>query len=48
MVSAYVESDNPDVRDPAHDLLVKLRGQDLGFDPGPWRDWIRTLSPVSP
>jgi hypothetical protein len=49
MVSAYVESDNPDIRDPAHDLLVRLRGQDLGFDPGPWRDWIRTLSPpVSP
>jgi hypothetical protein len=44
MVAAAVESDNPDVRDPAHDLLVKLRGEDLGFDPGPWRDWIRSLS----
>ena len=43
MLTAYVESDNPDVRDPAHDLLVKLRGQDLGFEPGPWRDWIKTL-----
>jgi hypothetical protein len=44
MLVAYVESDNPDVRDPAHDLLVKLRGQDLGFDTAPWREWIRTLA----
>jgi hypothetical protein len=44
MLTAYVESDNPDIRDSAHDLLVKLRGQDLGFDPGPWRAWIKTLS----
>ena len=43
MLTAYVESDNPDIRDAAHDLLVKLRGQDLGFEPGPWRDWIKTL-----
>lgn len=43
MLTAYVESDNPDIRDSAHDLLVRLRGQDLGFEPGPWRDWIRTL-----
>ena len=43
MVAAAVESDNPDVRDPVHDLLVKLRGEDLGFDPGPWREWIKGL-----
>ena len=43
MIVAYVESDNPDIRDAAHDLLVKLRGQDLGFETGPWRDWIKTL-----
>ena len=43
MLVAYVESENPDIRDAAHDLLVKLRGEDLGFEPGPWRDWIRTL-----
>jgi hypothetical protein len=43
MLTAYVESDNPDVRDAAHDLLVKLRGEDLGFEPGPWREWIKTL-----
>jgi hypothetical protein len=44
MLTAYVESDNPDIRDSAHDLLVKLRGQDLGFEPVPWRDWIRSLT----
>lgn len=44
MLVAYVESDNPDVRDPSHDLLVKLRGQDLGFETAPWHDWIKSLS----
>jgi hypothetical protein len=44
MLVAYVESDNPDVRDPAHDLLVKLRGQDLGFETAPWRAWIKSLA----
>jgi hypothetical protein len=44
MLVAYVESDNPDIRDAAHDLLVKLRGQDLGFETAPWRDWIKTLA----
>lgn len=44
MLVAAVESDNPDVRDPVHDLLVKLRGEDLGFDPGPWREWIEGLA----
>jgi hypothetical protein len=43
MLTALLESENPDVRDPAHDLLVKLRGQDLGFEPTAWRDWIKTL-----
>lgn len=43
MLTAYVESDNPDIRDSAHGLLVKLRGSDLGFEPGPWREWIKTL-----
>lgn len=46
MLTAFVESDNPDIRDAAHGLLVKLKGQDLGFEPGPWREWIRTLSTV--
>jgi hypothetical protein len=43
MLTAFVESDNPDIRDSAHGLLVKLRGQDLGFEPASWREWIRTL-----
>ena len=43
MLTAYVESDNPDIRDAAHDLLAKLRGQDLGYEAGPWREWIKTL-----
>lgn len=47
MLTAYVESDNPDIRDAAHGLLVKLRGEDLGFEPGPWREWIRTLKGAS-
>jgi hypothetical protein len=46
MLTAFVESDNPDIRDASHDLLVKLRGQDLGFEPQPWRDWVRTISPA--
>jgi hypothetical protein len=45
MLVACVESDNPDVRDPTHDLLVKLRGQDLGFETAPWRAWIKSLTP---
>lgn len=48
MLTAYVESENPDIRDAAHGLLVKLRGQDLGFEPAPWREWIRSLTPLSP
>lgn len=48
MLTALVESDNPDIRDAGHDLLVKLRGQDLGFEPQAWRDWVRTLSPARP
>ena len=44
MLVALLDSENPDARDPAHDLLSKLRGQDLGFEPDPWRDWIRSLA----
>lgn len=43
MLTAYLESANPDLSDPAHRLLVALRGSDLGTDPEPWRAWIRTL-----
>lgn len=43
MLTAYLESDNPSVRDPAHTLLIALRGQDLGLEVEPWRRWIATL-----
>jgi hypothetical protein len=43
MLTAYLESANPDLSEPAHRLLVALRGSDLGTDPEPWRAWIRTL-----
>jgi hypothetical protein len=43
MLTAYLESANPDLSDPAHRLLVALHGSDLGTDPEPWRAWIRTL-----
>jgi hypothetical protein len=48
MLTAFVESDNPDVRDPAHDLLLKLSGTDLGFDPPAWRSWIAGLAAKKP
>ena len=44
MLVASLESDNPLVRDPAHRLLVALRGEDLGPEPDPWREWIATLA----
>jgi hypothetical protein len=28
-------------REPAHRLLIQLRGRDLGTDPAPWAAWIR-------
>lgn len=43
MLTAYLESATGDLSDPAHQLLVALRGSDLGTDVGPWRAWIRTL-----
>lgn len=44
MLVASIESDNPEIRDPAHRLLVALNGADLGMDPAPWKQWIATLS----
>ena len=43
MLTAHLESGNPDLSEPAHRLLVALRGSDLGADIEPWRAWIRTL-----
>ncbi|HEY6219596.1 MAG TPA: hypothetical protein VIV65_06040 [Gemmatimonadaceae bacterium] len=44
ILTAYLESANTDLSEPAHQLLVALRGSDLGTEVGPWRAWIRTLS----
>jgi hypothetical protein len=43
MLVAYSESANSDLSEPAHRLLVALRGSDLGSDLEPWRAWIRGL-----
>ena len=43
MLVAHLESGDSDLSDPAHRLLVALRGSDLGTDLEPWRAWIRTL-----
>jgi hypothetical protein len=43
MITALLESDNSDLSEPAHRLLVALRGSDLGGDVEAWRAWIRTL-----
>ncbi|MEP6620664.1 MAG: hypothetical protein ABJE47_15170 [bacterium] len=43
VLTALLEVSSSEVAKPAHDLLVKLRGQDLGNAPGPWRKWIGTL-----
>lgn len=34
---------NPLSPPPAHEFLVHVSGQDLGRDPGAWRDWFSTL-----
>jgi hypothetical protein len=43
MLTAMVGSIAPQIRDPAHALLVRLAGQDLGFDVVAWRKWIASL-----
>jgi hypothetical protein len=43
MLTAFIESANPDVNEPTHALLTALRGKDLGADPEQWRAWIRSL-----
>jgi hypothetical protein len=43
MLVAHLESANTDLSEPAHRLLVALRGSDIGSDLVPWRAWIRTL-----
>jgi len=43
MLLNYFQSAQPRNREPAHRLLVALRGQDLGRDVEAWRAWITTL-----
>lgn len=43
MLLAYLGSANPMLADRSHQLLVRLRGEDLGAAVGPWRAWVRTL-----
>lgn len=43
LLTALLEVSSGEVVKPAHELLVKLRGEDLGTTPRPWRKWIGTL-----
>lgn len=40
---AYLQGDTPYLAHRSHDLLVKLRGSDLGMNVEPWREWIDGL-----
>lgn len=39
----YLGSGTPLLAYRSHELLVKLRGEDLGSSPEPWRQWIASL-----
>jgi hypothetical protein len=43
MLTSLLELSSEEVTKPAHELLVRLRGEDLGLAPAPWRTWIGTL-----
>lgn len=43
ILAAYLGSSNVMLSEPSRALLTKLRGIDLGPQPGPWRDWIQSL-----
>ena len=43
MLLAYLGAVAPPLRDQAHQLLVALKGDDLGLDPAPWVAWLTTL-----
>ena len=43
MLLAYLGSANPMLSSTSHQLLVQLRGNDLGAAVGPWRAWIAGL-----
>jgi hypothetical protein len=42
-VLARLDAENPRMSAPAHQLLVALRGEDLGTDSAPWRAWVASL-----
>ncbi len=44
MVLAYLQAEHPPTRETAHQFLIAMRGEDLGTDVEPWRDWIASLS----
>jgi hypothetical protein len=43
MLLNLFQSSFPSNREPAHKLLIALRGKDLGSAVGPWRAWIESL-----
>jgi hypothetical protein len=43
LLLAHLSSTYSPYREPAHRLLILLRGEDLGPDPQPWADWIAGL-----
>ena len=42
LLIAAMSSDDQEIVDTSHHNLVKLVGQDLGKDPGAWRQWLST------
>lgn len=42
-VLARLDAENPRMSGPAHQLLVALRGEDLGTGSSAWRDWVASL-----
>lgn len=43
MLAAYLETSRSEIRDPVRQLLIGLRGADLGPRREPWMRWIATL-----
>ena len=43
MLLAFAASDTRSISQPARELLIKLRGTDLGDSPAAWQAWVRSL-----
>ena len=43
LLLAELTAEHEYVREPAHDLLVHMSGQDLGFDGSRWWEWVESL-----